>query len=240
MGDRVLRPNRRVILTGLVGRADLNEAEATLLATVNSGGQRSFNPKMKMEDIRRDIEDRRVPVQTTVGGERILVRLRNLTASVGVGMLGRDGLYACFLKLDPASALLGRRVCQAWSSQLTLLLANPEWQAAHMPLPALCRASAWAAAALRLDREPGESQLSCADWLEGAEAEARTGVKASGVRIYPEAVEQAVDDGDMTAVLKWLEDGGHVDARGARHGYTLMMIAAEVGSLPLVEALLDM
>lgn len=39
---------------------------------------------------------------------------------------------------------------------------------------------------------------------------------------------------------RWLDGGGHVNARSSyAHGYTLLMVACEVGSVPLVEALLE-
>ena len=219
-----LRAGRRVVIFGLAGRADLNSLEAVIL----SGGDRS-----------KSLDDIRLPVRVTVGDEKVLVRPRNLMASASLAMLGQDGLYACLLRLDPCSVLDGRLVCTSWRLHLSRLLGNQEWQATHLPLPALCRASAWVAATLRLDRMPGEARMSCADWIEIAEVEARTGVPASGARIYPESVEQQADAGNVPAVLSWLDGGGHVDARSSSdHGYTLLMCASEVGEAPLVEALL--
>ena len=218
-----LRAGRRVVICGLVGRADLNGLEAVILP----GGDR-----------RRSLEDLRVPVQT-LGDERVLVRVRNLTASASLAILGQDGLHACLLRLGPSLALLSRLVCTSWRLHLSRLLSSREWQARHLPLPALCSAAAWAAATLRLDREPSEARMTCADWIESAESVARTGVPASGARRYPASVEQHADAGDVPAVLRWLEGGGHVDARAsAAHGYTLLMVASEVGKVPLVEALL--
>ena len=224
-GDAALQPTRRVKIICLNGRTELNGLEAHILPGIKRGSQP---------------EDHRVPVQMTLTSVGVLVRLRNLTASVGLGHLGRDGLYACFMRLDPAAALKAKQVCRTWHSQLLLLIGNPDWQAAKLPLAALCRASAWAAAALRLDRHPQELHLTCADWIEAAEAEARTGVPASGLRLYPKSVEDAADAGDTTAVLKWLDKGGgHVDARGQSHGLTLLMVAAEMNHLPLMDLLLQ-
>ena len=224
-GDAALQPTRRVMIIALNGRAELNGLEAHILPGIKRGCQP---------------EDHRVPVRTTLTSVGVLVRLQNLTASVGLSHLGRDGLYACFMRLDPAAALKAKQVCRTWRSQLLLLIGNPDWQAAKLPLAALCRASAWTAAALRLDRHPQELHLTCADWIEAAEAEARTGVPASGLRLYPKSVEDAADDGDTTAVLKWLDKGGgHVDARGQSHGLTLLMVAAEMNHLPLMDLLLQ-
>ena len=231
-GEGILRPTRRVIIIGLVSRADLNGLEAVILPVANrrdgASGQDGF----------------RLPVRATLSNESILVRLRNLKAAKTLAFLGADGLYACLFQLDPSAALIGRLVCQPWRLQLSRLLANPEWQAIHLPLPALCRASAWDAAMLRLERMPREARMSCMDWLEGVEAEARTGSPASGEASYPESVEHLADAGDTLGVLRWLDDdGGYVNARAARetrtHGYTLLMIAAEVGAMPLAEALLQ-
>lgn len=219
-----LRAGRRVVIFGLVGRADLNDLEAVILP----GGDR-----------RESLEDLRLPVRTTLRDERVLIRPRNLTAAASLAIIGQDGMYACLLRLDPCSALLGRLVCTSWRLHLSRLLGNREWQAVHLPLPALCRATAWAAAKLRLDRVPGEARMSCVDWMECADVEARTGIAASGARRYPASVELLADAGNVPAVLGWLDGGGHVDARAsAAPGYTLLQVASEVGKAPLVEALL--
>ena len=134
LGDGALRPTRRVVIVGLVSRDDLNGLEAIILP----GDRRGSAPNL------------RLPVRTSLGNEKILVRVQNLTASASLAVLGDDGLFACFLRFKPDSALLGRLVCRLWRMQLTHALGNREWQATHLPLPVLCRAAAWPAAMLRL------------------------------------------------------------------------------------------
>ena len=40
--------------------------------------------------------------------------------------------------------------------------------------------------------------MSCADWMEGPEAEARTGIPARGFRTYRASVEEMADNGDVS------------------------------------------
>ena len=178
LGDSALRPTRRVVLRGLLSRKDLNGLEAVILP----GKPKGSSP------------DLRLPVCTTLGNEKMLARLQNLTAAASItAILGQDDVFAFFFHFDPATALTGRRVCQSWRLQLSQLLAGREWQAAHLPLPALCRSASWDAAELRLVRRPGEARSSCADWVDMAQAEARTGIPSCGLRRYPKSLEQLLD-----------------------------------------------
>ena len=147
--SRCWPPTRRVVIFGLVGRAELNGREGTLMPT-------SIAPRHSPTDL----DNIRLAVKVRGVDQPVLVRPRNLQAAVGVELLRDDELYAFFLRLDPAMALAMRLVCTSWCAAVSALFSTAAWQCAHLPFPALCRASAWAGARARLLREPDEAGLS--------------------------------------------------------------------------------
>ena len=137
-------PTRRVVIFGLVGRADLNGREGTLMPRRGP----------------TDLPDIRLPVLVRGTDEAVLVRPRNLKAAIGVELLGDDELQEFFMRVDPAMALAMRLVCTSWCAAVSTLFCTAAWQSAHLPFPALCCASAWAGARARLLHRPDEARLS--------------------------------------------------------------------------------
>ena len=66
-----------------------------------------------------------------------------------------------------------------------------------------------------------------------------TGNRSGSEMALPASVFEALGKGDTQAVVVWLDEGGGIDARGAKHQGTLLMGTAYVGQEAMVRMLLQ-